>query len=308
MTELSFITVNFHSSNHVHRLVKKVASQYPESEILVFDNSPHTDPVGIQAENVKVMDWGHNVGFARACNICYHIAANRYVFLINPDCQPLVDLRRLVYYFDFDPGIVGICPSLVYPNGELQRYGFNLFSYKTILLNQLLPNTLLNRLKFVQYEKLLSVDWQDNFYLEAPAAAALLLDSERLSRIGIKDSLFDETFPLFWNDLEFAKRVKIRGGTFYHVHNVQIVHHAHGCGTSEKRYMDKILYLYYASILDYTKKYYPARFVILLRTVLLSKYFFKSIISLMKGKMDSLKVFIYLLHKRKPVLILKDLV
>ncbi len=307
MIGFSFITVNFHSSDHVHRLVKNLASQYPESEILVFDNSPDTDPVDIRAKNVTVMDWGWNVGFARACNICYRTAASRYVFLINPDCQPSSELRRLIDFFCLDPGIVGICPSLVYPNGDLQRYGFNLFSYKTILLNQLLPNTLFNRFKFVQDEKLLSVDWQEDFYLEAPAAAALLLDRERLLRIGIKDSLFDESFPLFWNDFEFAKRVQLQGGTFYHAHRVQVIHRAHGCGTSEKRYMDKILYLYYASILDYTKKYYPAGFVLLLRTVLLGKYFLKSF-SLFKGKLVSLKVFIYLLQQRKPALILRGLV
>ena len=90
MRNLYFLTVNYHSSELISRLVKSIENNDTgEYAIVIVNNSPDDTGLDELSSNLKIIEAKQNVGFGNACNLglnwIYDRDRSAVVWLINPD-------------------------------------------------------------------------------------------------------------------------------------------------------------------------------------------------------------------------------
>jgi len=149
-----------------------------------------------------------NTGFAAASNQGIRATRAPFILLLNPDTevQPGA-LRALLDVFAEDERVGAVAPQLLLPDGSVQFScrGFpepGPLLWETIGLARLFPKSeVLGRYR-MRY-------WDHNARREVdqPMASALALRRQALDEVG----LFDEGFPLYFNDTDLCYRLKQAG-------------------------------------------------------------------------------------------------
>ena len=90
MRNLYFLTVNYHSSELIFRLIKSIENNdTDEYTILIVNNSPEDTGLDKLSNDLKIIEAKQNVGFGNACNLGLNWICDRdpsaVVWLINPD-------------------------------------------------------------------------------------------------------------------------------------------------------------------------------------------------------------------------------
>jgi GT2 family glycosyltransferase len=87
MPEVSIIILTYNSSRFIESLLKSLKEFGKGSEILVVDNASNDDTVKIakRFEEVRVVETGKNLGFAKGNNYGAEKAKGNFLLFINPD-------------------------------------------------------------------------------------------------------------------------------------------------------------------------------------------------------------------------------
>lgn len=203
----------------------------PVARVLVWDNSGGLSSRDLPA-GVELLGCGENVLYAAASNILYEASEAPYVLLLNPDALADADhLVQLVAELDADAAAWGVAPRLVGLDDQDQNYRRRLPT-----LGGLIADRLLGR-------RWPLTSAYDHFYCrdldpaevgraEQPAAACLLI-----RRQSVGSRLFDESYPLFGNDTDLARRLNADGHCAYAAGVV--VRHVGGASIGQARARDK---------------------------------------------------------------------
>jgi len=151
-----------------------------------------------------------NRGFAAAANLGFVLAGTDYVLLLNPDCilqGPVEELETACMELD----AAMCCGLLVHPDGSPQT-GFavrrlpqpSTLIFEALGLNRVLPGNPVN-----QRYRCLDLDLSRPQPVEQPAGAFLLIRRDAWRAIGGFD---EEFYPLWFEDVDFARRLAKRGG------------------------------------------------------------------------------------------------
>ena len=216
--------------NHNHRQVieKCLASLFalpdrPAFEVTLIDNTCADGTADWVAEHYPKVTIQRNTvsrGFAANANAGIRATnRSRYILLLNPDvvCIPGL-LDRLAAFLDAHPQAAIAAPQLYYPDGAIQP---NVRRYPT-------PSALALRA--------LRVDavWK------SPAVSHYLMDQERptstevdwvtgavlmVRRAAIENvGLLDESYFLYWEDLDWCYRMRQAGWTVHLVAEARAIH------------------------------------------------------------------------------------
>ncbi len=127
MFDLSIIIVSWNAKNYLQECLTSLHAAEGDLrlEIIVVDNaSSDGSPELIRAHfpEVKLIETGANLGFAKANNLGLKIAAGRYIALINSDVNVAADcLSTLLQYMEQSPTIGLIGPRMMGAKGEVRR-------------------------------------------------------------------------------------------------------------------------------------------------------------------------------------------
>ncbi|MGB9706532.1 MAG: glycosyltransferase family 2 protein [Microgenomates group bacterium] len=166
--------------------------------------------------SLKVILNNQNLGFAKAVNQGIKASRGDYILLLNPDTQVKPDtLKRLVDFAKDHPeaGVVGA--QLVNPDGSIQSSVYHFPSCWRAILE----------FWFGQkgaYEKY-ALEGKKPIEVEAVTGAAMLIPRKTFDKVGF----FDERYFMYFEDLDFCRRVKKAGLKIYYLPQVKILHH-HG--------------------------------------------------------------------------------
>jgi GT2 family glycosyltransferase len=222
MNDIDVLLVNYLTADLARLSLDAVAG--PGVHLHVWDNSgelmaePPTD--------VGVLGGEGNVLFARANNTLFARGTAPWVLLLNPDVvlkHP--DLMQLLAALEADARAWGAAPGLRNLDGTPQNYRWRLPTLPALLADRCPPLRPLFARSWRAYrcsDDPLDVPGR----VEQPAAACLLL---RRSAVG--GALFDESYPLFFNDTDLARRLNERGHCLY----VPSVRATHAGGASISR-------------------------------------------------------------------------
>ena len=216
---LSIIIVHYRTPRLLLACIKSILQDTYDGplEILVVDNGGLTPPVRDDLKklpNVQCIDTGYNAGFARANNVGIRLAKGKYILLINPDSTIVPGfLSTMVTNYQLYEnkeklGLMG-CRIINPENGHVFEYGSGRGFYR--LQHILRQNPLYiwalrkrNTKKTYTAQKLHYV----NHFVDFVSGACVMVNKEVL----IKENLFlDETFFLYYEDMEWSFRWKKRG-------------------------------------------------------------------------------------------------
>ncbi|HET6818028.1 MAG TPA: glycosyltransferase family 2 protein [Mycobacteriales bacterium] len=213
---VSILVVTWNNAEEICACLDAALAQTDvQVEVVVVDNASSDDTrAGLMryADRVRVIESPGNIGYAVANNVALKHATGEHVLLLNPDCVMTDDcVRRLVDHLVATPACGVAAASLRYPDGTPQAFARR----ETTLSSAWWCLTETGSRIDV---KLLHGRHRDRRWyagllpspevvtVESAAAACVLL---RRSDIG--ETLFDERFPLLYNDSDLYRRLRERG-------------------------------------------------------------------------------------------------
>lgn len=242
-------------------------------EVVVVDNAStdHTASVlRTYADRVRVVELPANVGYARANNHALSLATGSLVALVNPDCLPDPDaLELLCRHLEAHPGIGTAAAMLRFPDGRRQLFARREPTLAGVLWDLTEPGRLLDRRlrgsrgsRHRRYEDEFGRAEDGAFAVDCPAAACVVL-----WRPPAGDPLFDEQFPLLFNDTDLYRRMREDRGLEHHV--VPRAGAVHLQGTSLNRLdRDRLRAEFMGSQLLYARKHWSLSAAVAVRLLL----------------------------------------
>lgn len=225
--DISVIIVNYNAKSDLLRCLAALDSDRNglDIEIIIVDNGStdgSMEALEIAYPNCRFSRLGSNRGFAAACNVGLQQSRGRHAMLLNPDTevQPH-SLRKLVDALDSHPdwGVVG--PRMVnqddrpYPAARRFPTPFFLFCECTRLA-YLFPKSPLFAGYFYGEQDITSLDRVDQI-----EGSALVLSGRARARVG----LLDERFFLFFEEVDFCRRVAAAGLEIHIVQTATVRHY-----------------------------------------------------------------------------------
>lgn len=226
--DLSIIVVSWNVRDLLRDCLTSVESKLrlerDRWELIVIDNDSSDDSATMVAEQfpaVSLLRNKENTGFARANNQALSHCSGRYTLLLNPDVVLLDDaIDRMLQQMEHDPetGVIGC--RLLNSDRSLQRWtagavpSLSNVAAHFLFLHNLLPAALLPPPLFMTSEPTAdaAVGW---------VSGACML----LRRAALRDSIFDEQFFMYGEDLRLCESLAQAGWKVIYTPGAEVVHH-----------------------------------------------------------------------------------
>jgi N-acetylglucosaminyl-diphospho-decaprenol L-rhamnosyltransferase len=254
MSDIGIIIVTYNSAEEIGPCLD--AAIATGAEIVVVDNASQDDTVAeVECRNVRLIANSRNRGFAGAVNQGFVVLNTTYVLLLNPDSVVVRGLASLREACDL-PGSAGAGGRLMDADGQPQA-GFMVRQLPTpatlileaLLLNRIWPSNPVNR----RY-RLYGAEYSKRFAVEQPAGAFLMVRREVWQELGGFDEDF---FPVWFEDVDFCRRIQQRGFTLYYVPEA-VAKHTGGHSIPHLGVEMRRVY-WYRSLLRYSAKHFRPR-------------------------------------------------
>jgi len=224
--DVSILIVNWNTRELLRRCLQSLARGVGavDAQVMVVDNGSADGSAEVAAgefPHIDVLRNRDNLGFARANNQAYRNARGRYVLLLNPDTELRGGaVEQMVRFLDADQRRAGATALLRNPDGTLQRYHKRLPRWRHLLLTETVLRNLFPHHRWARELYMLDASCQAVIEIEQPPAACLMLRRSVLE----EGDLFDERFPIFYNDVDLCRRLHDRGHRLYLVPTAEVMH------------------------------------------------------------------------------------
>lgn len=224
---LSILIVNWNTRDLVLSALDSLvaATERISAEVIVVDNgSVDGSPDALaRRTDIILLENERNSGFAQAVNQAYRRSSGELVLLLNSDVGLAGQaLHSMMAFLDDHPATAGVAPLYVYPDGSPQPFHFRFPTFSVTLANcsaiarRLVPG-ITRRLRKYQ---MLDDDFSHARPVPQPSASCLLLRRSVLPR----DHVFDERYPIYYNDVQFARSLAARGLELWVTPEAMVVH------------------------------------------------------------------------------------
>ncbi len=220
--DLSIIIVSFNTKKLTTECVGSIIKSKPKVsyELIVVDNgSTDGSAAALRQLRLKLIENKDNVGFAKANNQGIKIAKGKYIMLLNSDTKVERDSIDGLYNFavsHIDAGVVG--PRLINADGSVQGSVFRLPTISGAV-----------RQYFLGQKELLdkyAPKGDEPVVVEAIVMAAFLITPLAIQKVG----LLDERYFMYFEDLDYCRRVNKSGLKIYYLPQTEIIHYHGGSG------------------------------------------------------------------------------
>jgi GT2 family glycosyltransferase len=260
--DLSVVIVNWNTKD---LLLQCLASLYEtirgiSFEVWLVDNASTDGSVGAaqkQFPAIHVIQNPRNLGFAAANNQALRQIRGRYALLLNTDATLTEDAAQELFGFmENSPEAAMGCGQLLNLDGTRQNSIANFPSLPLLLTNESLLRILFPRAypsKLRQYHSPIEV--------ESCIGACLMVRKTAMDGVG----LLDERFFFFFEETDWAYRMRQAGWKVFFVPNARI-YHAQGQSVGQEA---RGRQLFYRSRYLYFKKWFPKSYPLMVAAVVL---------------------------------------
>lgn len=184
-------------------------------ETVVVDNNSTDRTVQVLENFLRVTDQkivfiknNENLGFTKACNQAIHASTGDYIFILNPDTEILdTAISEMMKYLDDNENVGVVAPQLLDFHRHIQFSCRTFPTYWDMFSEMLLLATLFPKSEFFSRWKMRYFDHNSLREVDQPMGAALLMKRKVLEAVGG----LDERFIMFYNDVDFCKRISDAG-------------------------------------------------------------------------------------------------
>ncbi|MEM6784410.1 MAG: glycosyltransferase [Bacteroidota bacterium] len=267
--DVSVVIVNYNVRGFLEQALSSVqrAVRGLRAEVFVVDNNSVDGSVAMVRErfpDVHVIANRENVGFARANNQAIREARGRMLFILNPDTLVQEDtIERMVAFMDAHPDAGAVGCRILNPDGTFAPESRRAFPtpsvafYRMTGLARLFPHSP----RFGRYN-LTYLPRDEVCEVDALSGSCMLVRAEALRAVGphVDDSvrtegagLFDESFFMYGEDLDWCYRIQQAGWRIYYTPDTQIIHYKGECTKKgELRYVR----LFYGAMIKFSEKHF----------------------------------------------------
>jgi N-acetylglucosaminyl-diphospho-decaprenol L-rhamnosyltransferase len=226
MTEhrCSFVIVTYNNMDTIEMCLRSVADWTSGSyDIVVVDNSPDRRTLeaierfiassdGVRVRTIKPVE---NIGFSRACNMGGREAQGDLLFFLNPDAALLNDaVKLLAGGLDQRPLAMAAGPAIVDQTGRVTRTCRNLPTLGRILLDATGVDRWCGAYKLMRFRH------DHARRVEQIIGAAMMVRRSDYERLGG----MDERFFVYFEEVDFCKRIKDAGGEIWFWPDARVQH------------------------------------------------------------------------------------
>lgn len=254
--QLSIVIVNWNTTSFLNDLIESIHNYAPqfEFEIIVVDNASsdfNSEEFINKFPAVKLIANNDNKGYAAGNNQAIKICCGEYILLLNPDTQ-VTDhaIETLVNFMESHKDASAAGCKLVRPNGtidcSLRSFPYpSAIAWEFIGLSKLFPQSKI----FGRY-RMTYFDYNIESEIDQPMGSCLIISRKALEDIG----LFDEDFPIFFNEVDWLYRAKYNGYKVYYTPQATVIHY----GASSTKQVDKkkMQAESYNSLIKFYKKHF----------------------------------------------------
>jgi len=268
MLDLGIVIVNWNTRDLLRECLRSVyASQGGSLRVVVVDNASSdgsAEMVRAEFPQAEVIANRDNPGFSTANNQGFRLLGfaqgeqlppdrvPRYALALNPDTVlPPDALAEMVAYMDADERIGAAGPKLVLLNGQLDlacRRSFPspaISFYHMIGLSKLFPHSR----RFGRYN-MTYLDPDVETEVDSVVGAFMMVRRAVIQRVG----LFDESFWMYGEDLDWAYRIKQAGWKVMYNPRVTVTHVKRAASRQSRRAQTE----FYRAMLIFYRKHYRA--------------------------------------------------
>lgn len=249
-TDISFVIVNWNTKDLLLGCLRSVFEtvKNPGFEVLVVDNASKdgsADAVAGRYPRVRLIQNDTNAGFAAANNQAFRLMRGRYALLLNSDAALTPGAAEELYRFmEETPGAGMACGQLLNPDGSLQNSFAPFPCLSTVLFNE----TLL-RLLFPSRFPSKTGPFEGPTRVDSCIGACVIVRRAAMDRVGF----FDEDFFFFFEETDWAYRMRKEGWGVYFIPSARIFHHqGASVGITARGRM-----MFYRSRYLYLRKWHP---------------------------------------------------
>src|SRR3989344_1852664 len=231
--KLSILIVNWNTRDLLVSCINSILKFPPNFyyEIIVVDNASQDGSVGTVTnlfghnKRVHVIQSLRNLGFARGCNLAYKSSTGEYILLLNPDTEVKADaLEAMAAYMESHSEVAVVGPKILNPDGTIQP---SVRRLPGIWVSMAVFSGLHRFLKLPRY-LMTDFDYSQEAEVDQVMGAALLTRRTIIEELGF----MDEKFWLWYEEVDFCKRLKDAGKKIKYYPGAQIIHHK-GAGFSQ---------------------------------------------------------------------------
>jgi hypothetical protein len=214
---LSIIIVSFNTKDLLKRCLESLPSFL---EIIVVDNGSTDGTILMlkkikesKNKKIKIIENKENVGFARAVNQGLKQAEGEYLLLLNSDIFVKGNALEKLINFAKEQSQIGVVGGkLINPDGSLQGSCFYLPT-----ISRIVREFWFNGSSFLNKYAPLG---KKPVEVEAIIGAVFLIPKKVLRKVGF----FDERYFMYFEDLDYCRRVRKNGFKVYYLPEAEFIH------------------------------------------------------------------------------------
>ena len=263
---ISIIIINYNVLDHLKSCIKSIYNSdiKSEFEIIVIDNnSPEPIDFPNDKDNLRIIQFEKNLGFAKAVNYAISISSGSEILLLNPDT--LVHKNTIQVLNDFileniDVGIVGC--KVVFSSGKYQLSSKRHFPTIGIVITKLFKlDKVFSRSKYFGKYNYTYLDANELAYVDSVSGACMMFRKETFIDIGS----FDESFFLYFEDTDFCYRALKKQYKVVYNPKCKIVHYKRESFKNSTLSVNlefyKSMYIFYNKYIDDYKNNFFIKFL-----------------------------------------------
>jgi GT2 family glycosyltransferase len=252
--DVSVIIVTWNSEQHIRKCLEAVRGRAINlrSEIMVVDNFSSDGTVKEVQEfspTVALIENQENLGYAHANNQGIEKSTGTYVLLLNPDTEIEGNaLDLMLKFMDAKPRVGAMGPRLLNPDGSVQASCREFPRFSTLLCEFTGLSRLFRKSRIFGRWRMGYFDFDRTIEVDQPMGSCLMLRHETLEQVGA----FDESFPMFFNDVDLCYRIKAAGWKIFFYSEAQVTHYR---GASTSKAKRKMIWLSHLAFYRFFRKH-----------------------------------------------------
>ena len=272
---ISVLIVNWNTRDLLDACLSSI-DRFPGShplETIVVDNAStdgSAEMIRTKHPSVKLIEPGANTGYAKGNNLAIEASSGDFLLTLNPDTELFEDtLDQAIEAIERHTEAGALGAKQIFTDGSIQASVRGFPSVSGIIGDLTGLGRVFLRSAFGTYRL---ADFDYEFEQPAPQPMGTFLMFRRSALEGISqqstiNSPYDESFPIFFNEVDLLYRMNKRGWPAYYSPKVRILHHG-GEGTKQRR--KEMIWESHRSLVRYFEKHHPSPLLFMFKMLVLA--------------------------------------
>ena len=220
MIDLSVVITTYNSCQYIDECLQALFKELNNlnSEIIIVDNNSTDGTLqiirnfinsdSVQNVDIRLISNDSNTGYAPANNKGVSLSSGEKILLLHPDVFVRENsIKTMIDYLDSESDVGMIAPQIQFPGGKIQASCRRFPNYWSVISESLGLTRLFSKSRFFNSWKMGDFDHKSFREVDQPMGACVMVKRKTIENTGN----MDEQFLMFFNDVDWCKRIKDAG-------------------------------------------------------------------------------------------------